>query len=594
MRGIPDYISHMAARQRLMAVFQRVSDAGHPRCAHAERLISRAAAELASRPAPGRFVACATPIRLTSSGDDAVSVSIDTPAEVDAAGLVRHLLEFDGAAEWQLVSQEPALPSVAGQHLYSVTLSYGSLAASLEIPHSSAPDAAASADATTRLQPGELRFTAPQLSMTHSRLITSCAQQALLGPSSGEQPGAVDAPLAALSAVLRPLQKATPMEAPPPQAPPPPQPPQPPQQQTRSAALPLDALRRQAAAVAATAASEPTAPAAPSGGPFRNPSAERASAANAAAWGTMKPPAAPPPPPHAPKERDGLPRDPQEAVEFLEGMGARVVLPPETPPAEGAAGAPPGAGALEGGWAALAGAAEVQREVEEALLLPLQSPEAYAAVLRGTRAHHGAALARPAALLFHGPPGTGKTSAARIAAGQARLPLVYAPLEALVSKWFGRSEQQLAALFESCEALGRRRRAPEAGPPCRRAAPRLRPSPASPPALPTAVHRRTTASLLATQAVRALPRRARRARRLEIARDARGVAPHALGAPRSMTALPRPALISRDLPVARCSCEGWTASRPLPPPRSSPRPTGTLTGQKSRPAEARGGANEMV
>ena len=42
------------------------------------------------------------------------------------------------------------------------------------------------------------------------------------------QPGAVDAPLAALSAVLRPLQKATPMEALPPQAPPPPQPPQPP------------------------------------------------------------------------------------------------------------------------------------------------------------------------------------------------------------------------------------------------------------------------------------------------------------------------------------------------------------------------------
>ena len=54
-----------------------------------------------------------------------------------------------------------------------------------------------------------------------------------------------------------------------------------------------------------------------------------------------------------------------------------------------------------------------------------------------------------------GPPGTGKTTAARIAAAQARLPLVYAPLEVLMSKWFGQGEKQLAALFEHCGKLGR-------------------------------------------------------------------------------------------------------------------------------------------
>ena len=71
----------------------------------------------------------------------------------------------------------------------------------------------------------------------------------------------------------------------------------------------------------------------------------------------------------------------------------------------------------------------MQQQVEEALLLPLTHPAAYAAVLAGTRRDVPGAMAedRPAALLFYGPPGTGKTSAAKIAAAQARLPLAHAP-----------------------------------------------------------------------------------------------------------------------------------------------------------------------
>ena len=42
----------------------------------------------------------------------------------------------------------------------------------------------------------------------------------------------------------------------------------------------------------------------------------------------------------------------------------------------------------------------------------------------------------------------GRTAtAARLAARAARLPLVYAPLEALVSKWLGQGEKQLANIF---------------------------------------------------------------------------------------------------------------------------------------------------
>jgi hypothetical protein len=40
--------------------------------------------------------------------------------------------------------------------------------------------------------------------------------------------------------------------------------------------------------------------------------------------------------------------------------------------------------------------------------------------------------------------GTGKTSTARVLAGRASLPLVYVPLESLVSKWYGESEQNMA------------------------------------------------------------------------------------------------------------------------------------------------------
>ena len=156
----------MASRQRLMTVFSKVADAGHPLCVHAEHLISRAAAELVERPSPGRFVASATPIRLSSVSDEAVSVAIDTPAEVNAAGLLKHLIDYDSTRVWRLVSEQPALPSVAGQHVYSVRLSAGSLDASLEIPHNapctasertSAPGAAFDQAAKTRLLPGELQ-----------------------------------------------------------------------------------------------------------------------------------------------------------------------------------------------------------------------------------------------------------------------------------------------------------------------------------------------------------------------------------------------------------------------------------------------------
>ena len=445
----------MASRQRLMTVFSKVADAGHPHCAHAERLISRAAAELVARPSPGRFVSCASPIRLSSAGDGAVSVAIDTPAEVNAAGLLQHLIEYDDTHVWRLVSEQPALRSIASQHVYSVTLSAGSLDASLEIPHNSAcpasehksaSSAALDQAAKTRLLPGELRFTAPQLSMSQSRLITSCAQQVLLGVLPSERAAAADSPLAVLRQVVQSLPAASPHPPPPPPS------------------VPSTAAATAASAAAIAAATRPLGSSQAHGKKTFHtlPSAERASAAHAAAWGPMRTlvPASPPAAAGGASERGALPSGPLEAVDFLQAMGALVAQPPERSDGDGGdgdGGGGEGGGGGRGAWDALAGAAEVRQQVEEALLLPLTHPAAYAAVLAGTRRDvHGARHDRPAAFLFYGPPGTGKTSAAKIAAAQARLPLVYAPLESLVSRWFGRSEQQLAALFDGCDALGRR------------------------------------------------------------------------------------------------------------------------------------------
>jgi len=152
-------------------------------------------------------------------------------------------------------------------------------------------------------------------------------------------------------------------------------------------------------------------------------------------------PAAPDP---ALEEPPPPPQTPEEAGKRLEMMGAHVRQPQ---------GASSGRGD-DLSWATLAGARETRLQVEETLILPLMYPETFAAVRGGTR-EFGEGTDRAAALLFYGPPGTGKTTAARIAAAQARQPLVYAPLESLTAKWFGQSEKQLGALFDHCGKLGR-------------------------------------------------------------------------------------------------------------------------------------------
>jgi DNA polymerase III delta prime subunit len=63
----------------------------------------------------------------------------------------------------------------------------------------------------------------------------------------------------------------------------------------------------------------------------------------------------------------------------------------------------------------------------------------------------------PQAILFEGPPGTGKTTFAQQAARLASATLVYVPLESVGSRWYGESEKLLSAVFRHARSLCRYR-----------------------------------------------------------------------------------------------------------------------------------------
>ncbi|KAG1364027.1 putative ATPase family AAA domain-containing protein 1-B [Cocos nucifera] len=114
----------------------------------------------------------------------------------------------------------------------------------------------------------------------------------------------------------------------------------------------------------------------------------------------------------------------EKAVSALEAMGVRVYGFDDT------CGTP-----MDGmiSWNNIAGYDQQKREIEDTILLALQSPEVYDDIARGTR--------------------TGKTSSARVIAKQAGVPLLYVPLEVIMSKYYGESERLLGNVFSLANEL---------------------------------------------------------------------------------------------------------------------------------------------
>ena len=142
--------------------------------------------------------------------------------------------------------------------------------------------------------------------------------------------------------------------------------------------------------------------------------------------------------PHTPMSPRGSAKPRKDPFDALTELGAKVYLPESEPDLE---------------WNYLAGYEEAKQEIEDTIMLSLEHPEIYEKITETTR--YKQETNRPRAVLFEGPPGTGKTTSAKIIAQQVKIPMIYVPLEAVISKWYGEAEKNLGQIFDCCKEIGK-------------------------------------------------------------------------------------------------------------------------------------------
>jgi len=102
-------------------------------------------------------------------------------------------------------------------------------------------------------------------------------------------------------------------------------------------------------------------------------------------------------------------------------------------------------------WDSLAGYEGIKQQIKDTVILPFKHPEIYDGIVKLTRTKDTKNIVR--AVLFEGPPGTGKTVSAKIIGNDTRLPLIYVPIESIMSCWYGVAEKRLASVFRECSRL---------------------------------------------------------------------------------------------------------------------------------------------
>ena len=104
-------------------------------------------------------------------------------------------------------------------------------------------------------------------------------------------------------------------------------------------------------------------------------------------------------------------------------------------------------------WNSLAGYDSVKQQIQETVMLPYLHQEVYRNIHSLASTTDKSLI--PRAVLFEGPPGTGKTTMARILAKEIGYPLIYVPVESIMSCWYGVAERNLAGIFDACNEFER-------------------------------------------------------------------------------------------------------------------------------------------
>ena len=127
-----------------------------------------------------------------------------------------------------------------------------------------------------------------------------------------------------------------------------------------------------------------------------------------------------------------------DPAQNLESLGAKVCLPQQEEKNEEG---------KKSGFQSFVGYSRVREEVFESIISPLKHPDIFQKVAQAARGHSAQNIAR--AVLFQGPAGVGKTTVARLIGQETAIPLIYVPVENILSKYYGESAQNLAQVFDN-------------------------------------------------------------------------------------------------------------------------------------------------